>query len=295
MNRQIQKTGVRQWFGDDFISLQDELYTALEGVFAPYGDFIISGCDVAEDRISSGLVFIGGRICRFAGASGVSFPCYISLSETETNNRLYQDGSSKPTVKRYIAIYSVLQPSRSYIAINNENNTRFRDALEVSGYRFDDRLHITPPSTLNSPTIGDITIFDDTICIGKQGDEGIQYIPIVAKNAEKLAGKDVSDFITFETNWRAPIFNQGCSGNLRYRFLNGFIYLYGSLHVLDNTDGIIFTIPSIYPYPSNEIVSQIIDNSNILRFITITVTGEVKVSPLAFEMDFTINIMLPLN
>jgi hypothetical protein len=136
MKRQIQKVGVRKWFGDDFINLQDELYTALEALLSPYGNYIISGCEVDNYSVLPGIVCIDGKIARFEGTPTPGLPCYLSLEITEIDNRLYQNGSSLPTREYYKAIANSSIPVGSYITINVGSRRTFLDAIQSSAYRF---------------------------------------------------------------------------------------------------------------------------------------------------------------
>lgn len=108
MQRQIQKSGVRKWFGEDFIKLQNQLYEAIEAIGNGLNDnFVISGCEVAGNDpydISSGIVFIDGNICTFAGASGVSWPFYLNKQTDETDNQPYNDGVTRATEIHYKAV-----------------------------------------------------------------------------------------------------------------------------------------------------------------------------------------------
>lgn len=108
MERQIQKVGKRPWGGADFIKLQDELYEALEAMFLPYNrNFVISGCDMSGSgpyTFAAGIVFIDGKICRFAGAQVASLPVFINKQITETRNKTYGDLVDRPTEKHYEAV-----------------------------------------------------------------------------------------------------------------------------------------------------------------------------------------------
>ena len=43
MKEHVQKTGIRQWAGEDFIDLQSEPLKAIEGFLKEYGSCIIQG------------------------------------------------------------------------------------------------------------------------------------------------------------------------------------------------------------------------------------------------------------
>lgn len=148
MKRQVQETGIRRWFGDDYISLQNELYSALEGFFEPYGNMIIKGCEITDNgvnwQIGAGLVGLYSptgdeyRICRVAQTdiADSHVAAYLTLTST-TVTRPYKTGGSKTVVKEYKAQISTVQPgSGQYLIINaNGNNIAFRDAIQNANYR----------------------------------------------------------------------------------------------------------------------------------------------------------------
>lgn len=76
MKEYIAKTGGRYTYNDDLLNLQ-ELAMSMTAIFDGCSNFIISGCGIAEGRISPGYVWIGGRVRYFEGAADVSFPYYI--------------------------------------------------------------------------------------------------------------------------------------------------------------------------------------------------------------------------
>lgn len=88
------QTGGRYTYIDDIMNLQD-LALAFASIFDGCGDFIISGCKVNGNSISSGYVFINGKIRYCAGASGVSkWPIYI-YEANSVEKVSYADSSDK--------------------------------------------------------------------------------------------------------------------------------------------------------------------------------------------------------
>lgn len=88
------QTGGRYTYIDDIMNLQD-LALAFASIFDGCGDFIISGCKVNGNAISSGYVFINGKIRYCAGTSGVSkWPAYIYESNS-VEKVSYADSSDK--------------------------------------------------------------------------------------------------------------------------------------------------------------------------------------------------------
>lgn len=76
MKEYIAQTGGRYTYNDDLLNLQ-ELARSMSMLFEGCPNFILSGCEVSEGRITPGYVWIGGRIRPFEGAAEVSFPYYI--------------------------------------------------------------------------------------------------------------------------------------------------------------------------------------------------------------------------
>lgn len=140
MKEQVQGAGVRKWFGDDFILLQDEIISVLTALFSQYSTpFILTGCEVEGTTISSGIIGLihadGFKLCRFAGATGVSFPYYLKPTKTEIT-RQYLSGVAKAIVNNYAAEYSETGGT-GYLEILADGSTaRFNDIIQDTGHRF---------------------------------------------------------------------------------------------------------------------------------------------------------------
>lgn len=110
MNRQIQKQGVRKWYGDDLIKLQSEALKSLEqGLLGGQPDMILNGCQLTENNdgthnLSAGYVWLQGSICPFAGESNITLPKFLKKQIAEVNIREYADGQDKATVEQHIAV-----------------------------------------------------------------------------------------------------------------------------------------------------------------------------------------------
>lgn len=136
MKEQTQLTGVRKWFGDDFLAIQNEIIEAQEAFFAPYGNCIIKGCEVSGQDIASGICYIGGKIVRFAGTTGVaSFPVYLELNEAVSKTRDYQSGGVKEIEREYKAVLNTSVPAGDYITINSTGGKTFREAIQDASNR----------------------------------------------------------------------------------------------------------------------------------------------------------------
>ena len=128
MEKQIQKPGVRKWYADDFLKLQDQLYLAIEaGILGDVGNVIISGVTTTDNGnnfdISAGYCLIDGKLIPFEGILSQDLPAYLFLDCSETTNKEYADGVSKPTELKCIARITETQPSGEYIKIIDEENT----------------------------------------------------------------------------------------------------------------------------------------------------------------------------
>lgn len=88
------QTGGRFTYVDDVMNLQ-ELALAFNAIFTECDNFVISGCRVSGQNISSGYVYLNKEIRYFQGASGVSsWPRYLYESNS-SENVAYASGTDK--------------------------------------------------------------------------------------------------------------------------------------------------------------------------------------------------------
>ncbi len=88
------QTGGRFTYVDDVMNLQ-ELALAFSAIFDGCDNFIVSGCEVTNNTISSGIVFLNGKLRVFNGASDTNvWPQYI-YEVNVTENTPYQSGVEK--------------------------------------------------------------------------------------------------------------------------------------------------------------------------------------------------------
>ena len=88
------QTGGRHTYIDDILNLQD-LALAFSSVFSECENFIISGCQVSGTTISSGYVYINGKIRYCAGTNAATkWPMYIYESNY-TEKVSYADSNDK--------------------------------------------------------------------------------------------------------------------------------------------------------------------------------------------------------
>lgn len=148
MKRQVQETGIRPWYGGDWVSLQEELFKVIDGHFEQYGNMIIKGCEVvnAGADINPGIVGLWGKdslnndiykIAVFEGLqAAASWPVYLVL-EKEEEKRLYDVGTQKNVAITYKATPQYALPTGEYLIINQSGaNQTYRDAIQSSSYRF---------------------------------------------------------------------------------------------------------------------------------------------------------------
>jgi hypothetical protein len=120
--------GGQPFLNDDDELQQDELFKAIERQFEADGAFVISGCVVTGNSISSGLVYIDGKIREVIAQSNLSFPCYIrALPVYEYDIRLHEEDQQQKTTKRaFLSQIETQQPvSGQFITITaNGSNKR---------------------------------------------------------------------------------------------------------------------------------------------------------------------------
>jgi hypothetical protein len=139
MKKLVQNTGVRKWYGDEWITIQDEVNAVLEGLFGHYSTpFILNGCEVNGTTIASGIVGLihsdGFKLCRFYGATDVTFPIYLKPVKTEQTG-LYLDGATKAISYIYAAEVSATTDT-GYLEIKSDGTTlRFNDIIQDAGHR----------------------------------------------------------------------------------------------------------------------------------------------------------------
>ena len=148
MKRQTQGLGIRDWYGDAFVSLQAEPLKVIDSFFSQYGAFVLSGCEVSVNGskfdIAPGLVVLEGAgagnatvkvVVPFDGIKATALPAYLTLGyETETD--VYHDGNVKPIADIYKAVATTVKPAGSYVQIIQSGAVRFVDAIQDATHRF---------------------------------------------------------------------------------------------------------------------------------------------------------------
>ncbi|GAB4132164.1 MAG: hypothetical protein Fur0027_19660 [Raineya sp.] len=120
MKRIKYNSGGQPFRNSDFALQQTEIYKAIENQFADTNGFVFSGGVVTGNSISPALVYLDGKIRELAGATGLTFPCYIKASTViEYDSRLHsEDNNNKTTKQEYKAEIVNSVPSGDYITVS---------------------------------------------------------------------------------------------------------------------------------------------------------------------------------
>lgn len=131
------QTGGRYTYVDDIINLQ-ELVLAFASIFTDCDNFIVSGCEIAGTSISSGYVYINGKLRHFPGTSGITtWPQFIYESN-KTESVAYASGSDKVGRNIYGCAIAKNVPTiqdpltgeiPTFIKLTESGGPRIKDAL----------------------------------------------------------------------------------------------------------------------------------------------------------------------
>jgi hypothetical protein len=138
MKEQVQSAGVRQWFGDDYINMQNEIVESISSIFNDFGNCILSGCSIGVENgsyvINDGYVFLknsagtNGKICKVNKTALSGFPIFLAqrklqYPEVQQYGRQYKDSQVKGIIVEYRADVLFEQPSHdSYIRLVDDND-----------------------------------------------------------------------------------------------------------------------------------------------------------------------------
>jgi hypothetical protein len=109
--RPLLVSGYPRWTTDLFVEVTNALYSVFDSLFSNLPDHIISGCQVAATgqatyNVSPGLVYVDGKVRRFAGAVGVALPLTIGApsAPTTTHSRPLYAGGAADTASVHDAV-----------------------------------------------------------------------------------------------------------------------------------------------------------------------------------------------
>lgn len=109
MKEYIADTGGRYTYVDDILNLQ-ALAISMTAIFSGCEDFIISGCEITGNAISSGYVWINGKVRYFEGCPSAAFPYYI-YEKNDTDTVVYAGDVNKKGRENYLCAGSNILPS----------------------------------------------------------------------------------------------------------------------------------------------------------------------------------------
>ena len=140
MKRQVQQVGVRKWFGDDFLSIQNEQLAITEGFFGQFNkQFILTGCIVDGNDISPGIVGLikdaKFYLCRFSGVQGVVWPVYF-YAQKSNDTREYLDLQVKDIADNWNAEISNSDQGNYFQILQDNSSPRFLDMIQSDIKRF---------------------------------------------------------------------------------------------------------------------------------------------------------------
>lgn len=184
--------GGRYVYVDDVLNLQD-LALAFSHIFDDCDNFIISGCEVSDNAIGEGYVYLNGKIRKFNGVNNISsWPQYLYENNT-VENVYYQSG----TTQAGRTIYSVLSGSSVPTTINDITG-KVAASIEVAkngGIQMKDAFFGKYSLLLNSANLsqvlnGALKINGDLNVAGK----------IIANERYSLTGSNASFNTLFNNN-----------------------------------------------------------------------------------------------
>lgn len=109
MKEYVADTGGRYTYVDDILNLQ-ELALSMTAIFSACEDFIISGCEITGNAISTGYVWINGKVRYFEGCPSAAFPYYI-YEKNGTDTVVYVGDVNKKGRENYLCAGSSVLPS----------------------------------------------------------------------------------------------------------------------------------------------------------------------------------------
>ena len=109
MKEYVASTGGRYTYVDDILNLQ-ELALSMTAIFSGCENFIVSGCEVTGNTVSSGYVWINGKVRYFEGCNTAMFPYYI-YEKNGTDTVVYAGDVNKQGRNNYLCTGSNLLPT----------------------------------------------------------------------------------------------------------------------------------------------------------------------------------------
>ena len=233
------QTGGRYTYVDDILNLQ-ELALAITSIFDGCDNFIISGCQVSGTAISSGYVFINGKIRYCAGASNISsYPAYICESNS-VDKVSYADSGDKVGRNIYGCSVTSKLPTNAdtltgtvpqFIKIDADGNAmRIKDAFFGKYALVIDSAYGSQSVKKNVSFGGDLSVAGDTNVNGN--------INILRDTAKSIIGYIGNSLVIQSTIVGKPIYKLVISSDGDYQFYSG-----DTLLCTLNNNGMIVNVP----------------------------------------------------
>lgn len=109
MKEYVADAGGRYTYVDDILNLQ-ELALSMTSIFSGCDDFIISGCGITGNAVSSGYVWLNGKVRYFEGCPAATFPYYI-YEANSTDTVVYAGDLNKRGRNNYLCTGSPILPT----------------------------------------------------------------------------------------------------------------------------------------------------------------------------------------
>lgn len=187
MKEYIADTGGRYTYVDDILNLQ-ELALSMTAIFNACEDFIISGCEITGNAISSGYVWINGKVRYFEGCPSAAFPYYI-YEKNGTDTVVYAGDVNKKGRENYLCAGSSVLPS-----VKDTLTGKVPCLIEITktyAPRFLDRFFGHYAVLLDTP-FSKQTIKKELVVTGKltteQGLESKTVVSVVSSSGYSLKG-----------------------------------------------------------------------------------------------------------
>ena len=116
MKETMYDEGGRPFYDDDIETIQNEARASILAMLTGLGhDCIVTGCAVSGAgpyTVSPGIIFIGGQLLRYLGASGVVLPAaLVTGSISIVSERTYETGTTKTCIQEQFAEVAVGNPN----------------------------------------------------------------------------------------------------------------------------------------------------------------------------------------
>lgn len=227
------QTGGRYTYVDDVLNLQ-ELALAINSIFTQCDNFVVSGCEVSGNSISSGFVFLNGELRYFQGATGISsWPRFIYESNS-VENVDYASGVEKNGRVNYSCAIAASVPSSNdpvtgavpqYIRVTSTGALRMKDA-------FFGKYALLLNAASGEQTVGGIVNFTGAVNVSQTFTAG-GNVNVNSGNSQGKMYWDGDDFVIQSRVDNGTIYKFVINNGGGFKF-----YVGGNLAIIINSSGI---------------------------------------------------------